>query len=85
MKNNQDLKHTGSPQGNPTSDRAFHNAKDDKKQTGITNGGGQRSDQPLTVITLESAKSIKHVINVRITSQISRLHLAGGFVLNPFS
>ena len=45
MKNNQDLKHTGSPQGNPTSDRAFHNAKDDKKQQGITNGGGQRSDQ----------------------------------------
>jgi hypothetical protein len=45
MKNNQDLKHTGSPQGNPTSDRAFYNAKDDKKQTGITNGGGQRSDQ----------------------------------------
>jgi len=45
MKNNQVLKHTGDPQGNPTSDRAFHNAKDDKKQTGITNGGGQRSDQ----------------------------------------
>jgi hypothetical protein len=45
MKNNQDLKHTGSPQGNPTSDRAFNNAKDDKKQTGITNGGGRRSDQ----------------------------------------
>lgn len=45
MKTTQDLKHTGSPQGNPTSDRAFHNAKDDKKQQGITNGGGQRSDQ----------------------------------------
>jgi hypothetical protein len=23
----------------------YHNAKDDKKQQGITNGGGQRSDQ----------------------------------------
>ncbi|MFP5079392.1 hypothetical protein [Pedobacter sp. JCM 36344] len=45
MKSNEDLKHAGSPQGNPTSDRAFHNAKDDKKQIGITNGGGQRSDQ----------------------------------------
>lgn len=45
MKNNQDLKHTGNLQGTPISDRAFHNAKDDKKQIGITNGGGQRSDQ----------------------------------------
>ncbi|MHA4893908.1 hypothetical protein ACXZ1K_04080 [Pedobacter sp. PWIIR3] len=45
MKTTTDLKHTGSPQGNPTSDRSFHNAKDDKKQQGITNGGGQRSDQ----------------------------------------
>ncbi|MES2828977.1 MAG: hypothetical protein V4687_12510 [Bacteroidota bacterium] len=45
MKTTQDLKHTGSLQGTPTSDRAFHNAKDDKKQQGITNGGGQRSDQ----------------------------------------
>ena len=44
MKNTQDLKHTG-PQGTPTSDRSFHNVKDDKKQQGITNGGGQRSDQ----------------------------------------
>lgn len=45
MKNKQDARHTGSEQGRPTSDRMFHNAKDDKKQTGITNGGGQRPDQ----------------------------------------
>jgi hypothetical protein len=42
---NQDLNQTGKPQGNPTSDRANHSVKDDKKQQGVTNGGGQRSDQ----------------------------------------
>jgi len=45
MKNRQDAKHTGSEQGKPTSDRIHHSAKDDKKQRGISNGGGQRSDQ----------------------------------------
>jgi len=45
MKPNQNLKHTENQQGKPTSDRMHHNAKDDKKMTGITNGGGQRSDQ----------------------------------------
>jgi len=45
MKNRQDSRHTASEQGRPTSDRMYHNAKVDKKQTGITNGGGQRSDQ----------------------------------------
>ena len=38
-------KHLGNAQGTTTSDRAHHNAKQDKKMTGITNGGGQRSDQ----------------------------------------
>lgn len=45
MKNQQDLKHTGNEQGRTTSDRVYRNAKQDKKMTGITNGGGQRSDQ----------------------------------------
>jgi len=45
MKTNQDPRHTENQQGKPTSDRMHHNAKDDKKMTGITNGGGQRSDQ----------------------------------------
>ncbi|WP_169304421.1 hypothetical protein [Pedobacter frigoris] len=45
MKNQQDVKHTGNEQGKSTSDRMYHNAKQDKKQQGITNGGGQRSDQ----------------------------------------
>ena len=45
MKTNQDIKNTGNQQGKTTSDRMHHNAKDDKKMTGITNGGGQRSDQ----------------------------------------
>ena len=45
MKNQQDSKHSENGQGNPTSDRAHHDVKNDKKQQGITNGGGQRSDQ----------------------------------------
>lgn len=45
MKNKQDSMHNASEQGRPTSDRMYHNAKEDKKQQGITNGGGQRSDQ----------------------------------------
>jgi len=45
MKNQQDLKHTGNEQGRTTSDRVYRSAKQDKKMTGITNGGGQRSDQ----------------------------------------
>lgn len=32
-------------QGTPTADRSNHSVKNDKKQMGITNGGGQRSDQ----------------------------------------
>ena len=32
-------------QGRPTSDRAFANQKEQVKSTGISNGGGQRSDQ----------------------------------------
>ncbi len=38
-KNNQ------TTQGSPIADRTNHNLKADKKQNGITNGGGQRSDQ----------------------------------------
>ncbi len=45
MKNQQDLNKSGNMQGNSTSDRAFNDQKQTKKQTGVTNGGGQRSDQ----------------------------------------
>lgn len=45
MKNQANPKRTGSPQGNPTSDRVSHNPKEDKKKQGISNQGGQRSDQ----------------------------------------
>ena len=41
----QDFNNTGKEQGKPTSDRAHHDVKNDKKQQGITNAGGQRSDQ----------------------------------------
>jgi len=45
MKNQQDLNRSGNMQGNSTSDRAFTDQKAAKKQAGISNGGGQRSDQ----------------------------------------
>ena len=45
MNKEQNPKNTGQNQGNPTSDRAHHDVKNDKKMQGITNGGGQRSDQ----------------------------------------
>lgn len=32
-------------QGSSTADRAFNDAKETQKQKGISNGGGQRSDQ----------------------------------------
>jgi hypothetical protein len=41
----QDLKSNNSGQGQTTSDRAFNNQKENLKQTGISNAGGQRSDQ----------------------------------------
>jgi hypothetical protein len=45
MKKEQDPKLSAQGKGQTTADRAHHNVKDDKKQQGITNGGGQRSDQ----------------------------------------
>ncbi|MDQ0969324.1 hypothetical protein QFZ20_004727 [Flavobacterium sp. W4I14] len=45
------MKNTSTPKNNPTvqgssiADRANHDVKTDKKIQGITNGGGQRSDQ----------------------------------------
>lgn len=45
MKNQPNQKNTGNIQGKTTSDRAFHNPKQDKKQQGVSNGGGHRSDQ----------------------------------------
>lgn len=41
----QDLKNNPTGQGSPTADRAFNDAKETQKQKGISNGGGQRSDQ----------------------------------------
>ncbi|MEQ7799622.1 hypothetical protein ABDJ41_07380 [Pedobacter sp. ASV1-7] len=45
MKNQPHQKSTGNDQGKPTSDRFFHNPKQDKKQQGVSNSGGHRSDQ----------------------------------------
>ena len=41
----QDLKNNNNGQGQTTSDRAFTNQKENLKQKGISNAGGQRSDQ----------------------------------------
>jgi hypothetical protein len=45
MKTQQDLKSGGNIQGSSTSDRAFYDQKSAQKRAGISNGGGQRSDQ----------------------------------------
>lgn len=45
MKTQQNIKGAGGGQGRSTSDRAFTDHKEDMKQKGISNGGGQRSDQ----------------------------------------
>lgn len=38
-------KNNPTTQGSPIADRSHHDIKIDKKMNGITNGGGQRSDQ----------------------------------------
>ena len=45
MKKQQISKENKGGQGRPTPDRAFSNHKEQIKSTGISNGGGQRSDQ----------------------------------------
>ncbi|HTD97728.1 MAG TPA: hypothetical protein VK668_00500 [Mucilaginibacter sp.] len=45
MKTKQNIKNNAGGQGRPTSDRAFSDHKEDMKQKGISNGGGQRADQ----------------------------------------
>jgi len=45
MKNRSKPKNNPTVQGSSIADRANHDIKTDKKQNGITNGGGQRSDQ----------------------------------------
>jgi len=41
----QDFKNNQNGQGNSTADRAFNDAKEAQKQKGVSNAGGQRSDQ----------------------------------------
>lgn len=45
MKNVSTPKNNPYVQGSTIADRANHDVKVDKKQNGITNAGGQRSDQ----------------------------------------
>ena len=41
----QDFKNNNNGKGDTTSDRAFNNQKENLKQKGVSNAGGQRSDQ----------------------------------------
>lgn len=41
----QDFKNNPNKQGSSTADRAFTDQKENQKQKGISNAGGQRSDQ----------------------------------------
>lgn len=43
MKNQENLNNNG--QGTETANRNFNNQREDVKSKGISNGGGQRSDQ----------------------------------------
>ncbi|WP_199141057.1 hypothetical protein [Pedobacter sp. ASV12] len=45
MKNASTPKNNPHVQGGPIANRAHHDIKVDKKQNGISNAGGQRSDQ----------------------------------------
>ena len=45
MKREQELRNSGNFQGSPTADRAFNDTREVQKSKGISNGGGQRSDQ----------------------------------------
>lgn len=45
MKDSGTPKNNSTVQGSSIADRANHDVKTDKKIQGITNGGGQRSDQ----------------------------------------
>lgn len=45
MKDTNLPKNNGRVHGSTIADRALHNVKQDKKMNGITNAGGQRSDQ----------------------------------------
>lgn len=49
MKNQPNQKNSRNEQGKTTSDRVFHNLKQDKKERGISNGGGHRSDQTSSI------------------------------------
>lgn len=45
MKTQQDNRNSGNMQGRTTTDRAFTDQKEVQKKNGISNAGGQRSDQ----------------------------------------
>jgi hypothetical protein len=45
MKEQQHVKGNASVQGGSTSDRAFSDLKEAKQEIGVSNGGGQRSNQ----------------------------------------
>ena len=56
MKEQQHVKGNANVQGNPTSDRNFSDLKEAKQERGVSNGGGQRSDQTSNKNTVHKPK-----------------------------
>lgn len=60
MKTQADVKTSGNMQGSSTADRAFNNIREDQKQKGISNAGGQRSDQTSSKNSMHKPGHKKH-------------------------
>ena len=60
MKTQPDGKKSGNMQGTATADRALTNLREDKKQQGISNAGGQRSDQTSSKESMHKPEHKKH-------------------------
>lgn len=58
MKSQENMKGSNGMQGTPTADRAHSNHNKDMAQKGISNGGGQRSDQTSNRDTMRRRKAL---------------------------
>lgn len=56
----QDFKNNNNMQGDSTSDRAFNNQKENMKQKGISNAGGQKSFQTSSRDSMHGPQKKKH-------------------------
>ena len=56
----QDFNNNNNMQGDTTSDRAFNNPKENLNQKGVSNAGGQRSDQTSSHDSAHQPQKKKH-------------------------